>query len=231
MIVSMTPIKIFVLVAGTNEPSNSNMLADAFIQGIQQLKSTTIHKRRLQDLHIEHFSLDFYDPQCSQEEDFCALQALVQEADGLVFATPIWNFGVPAHLKNFLDRMGSFALDETRSRGTLQGKPFYLIFTGGAPAPAWLGLMKKTTSFVAESLQYFGASYIGNHYEPKCTTGKGKFGLVVDERPDSIASLRKQGFAFARTVQEYATTGKAPVQKRLKSKMMQLGQSLLKKLG
>ena len=108
------------------------------------------------------------------------MQKHVENASGLVIATPVWNFGVPAHLKNFIDRMGSFALDETRSRGTLNGKPFYIIFTGGAPKPAWTGLMKKTTAFVPEALRYFGATYIGHHFEPKCVKGRGKFGLVVD---------------------------------------------------
>lgn len=206
------------------------MLADAFIQGVQQQQGVEVHKRRLKDLNIEHFTLDFYDPQCSQEEDFCALQTLLEEADGFVFATPIWNFGVPAHLKNFIDRMGSFALDETRSKGTLDGKPFYLIFTGGAPTPAWTSMMKKTTSFVAAGLEYFGASHIGQHFEPKCTKGRGKFGLVVDERPESLARLRKQGHNFATVVQEYKRTGKPPLKNQVQSKIMRWGEAVLKKI-
>lgn len=224
-------MNIFVLVAGTNEPSNSNALADAFIQGMQQLGEVETNKRKLKDMRIEHFSLDYYDPQCSTEEDFCQLQDLMESADGFVFATPIWNFGVPAHLKNFIDRMGSFALDETRSRGTLNGKPFYLIFTGGAPLPAWKGMMQKTSSFVPEALQYFGASYIGHHFEGKCVKGRGKFGLVVDERPESLASIRKQGADFAKVVQAYKETGKAPLKHRAKGKVMKWGETILKKIS
>ena len=223
-------MKIFVLVAGTNEPSNSNMLADTFVQGMQQLGDTEVHKRRLKDLKIEHFTLDFYDPQCTQEEDFCMLQNLMEEADGFVFATPVWNFGVPAHLKNFIDRMGSFALDETRSKGTLNGKPFYLIFTGGAPAPAWIGLMSKTTSFVAEGLKYFGATHIGSHFEQKCMRGKGKFGLVVDERPESLANVRRKGHEFAEVVKRFAETGQLPVKQAIFRKVYNWGQSLAKRL-
>ncbi|PIR52654.1 hypothetical protein COU76_05300 [Candidatus Peregrinibacteria bacterium CG10_big_fil_rev_8_21_14_0_10_49_10] len=224
-------MEILVLVAGTNEPSNSNMLADAFVQGMQQFGDVNAHKCRLKDLHIDHFSLDFYDAQCHQEEDFCDVQHLMESADGLIVATPIWNFGVPAHLKNLIDRMGSFALDETRSRGTLYGKPFYLIFTGGAPAVAWKTLMQKTSSHLPEALKYFGASYIGHHFEPKCTAGKGKFGLVVDSRPESLASLRRQGHDFAKVVQEYATTGKAPIKQRAQGKIMRWGEAVLKKIS
>lgn len=224
-------MNIFVLVAGTNEPSNSNALADAFIQGIQQVHGATVHKRRLKDLNIEQFSIDDYDPTCTQEQDFCALQKLVEECDGFVFASPIWNFSVPAHLKNFIDRMGSFALDETRSKGTLNGKPFYLIYTGGAPKPAWVGLMSKTSSHVPEALKYFNASYIGHHYEGKCTAGVGKFELVVDERPETLASLRKQGRSFAEVVLQYSKTGKPPVLNRAKSMIMRIGEAILKKLS
>jgi len=224
-------MNIFVLVAGTNEPSNSNALADAFIQGIQKTHGVTVHKRRLKDLTIDQFSIDYYEPQCSQEEDFCNLQKLMEECDGFVFASPIWNFSVPAHLKNFIDRMGSFALDETRSKGTLNGKPFYLIYTGGAPKAAWIGMMQKTASHVAESLKYFGASYIGHHFEGKCTGGTGKFELVVDKRPEALSSLRKQGHDFAEVVQKYCETGKAPVANRAKGRIMRIGEALLKKIS
>ena len=224
-------MNIFVLVAGTNEPSNSNALADAFIQGMQQVGGITVHKRRLKDMHIDHFDVDDYAPKCNREEDFCELQKLMEECSGFVFASPIWNFSVPAHLKNFVDRMGSFALDETRTKGTLNGKPFYLVYTGGAPYAAWKGMMQITSSHIPEALQYFGASYIGNYFEGKCTAGKGKFGLVVDERPKSLARVRTKGHNFAIVVKKYHTTGIAPLKSRAKNKIMRIGEAILKKIS
>lgn len=226
----MTPINIFVLVAGTNEPSNSNMLADAFIQGMQQHKEVTVHKRRLKDMKIDHFSLDFYDPQCSQEEDFCEFQTLMEECDAFVIATPIWNFGIPGHLKNLIDRMGSFALDETRRKGILNNRPFYIIYTGGAPMGAWLGMMQFTTSSVHEALEYFGATYVGRHFEERCVQGQGKFGLVVDSRPKSLEEMRKKGFEFIMDAIKVKETGKAPFRQRTKKKLMRFGEKLLAKL-
>ena len=223
-------MNIVVLVAGTNEPSNSYALADAFIQGIHQHGQAQVDKVRLKDLKVDHFTVDYYDPQCSMEEDFCAVQSLIENAQGLVIATPVWNFGVPAHLKNLIDRMGSFALDETRSRGTLKGLPLFCIFTGGAPVPAWKTLMRKTTSFVPEGLKYFGASYIGHHFEGKCTVGRGKFGLVVDQRPESIEAVRRKGFDFAKVVSVYEKTGKAPAKHRATAKIMKWGEAVLKKV-
>lgn len=222
---------ITVLIAGTNEPSNCNALADAFIQGIQQTKDIVVHKVMLKDMNIEHFTVDDYDPHCNQEEDFCEIQKLIEDASGLVIVSPIWNFSVPAHLKNLIDRMGSFALDESRTKGTLNGKPFYLIHTGGAPRAAWKSFMQKTASHLPEAMQYFGASYIGHHYEGKCTAGKGKFELVVDKRPEALSSLRQQGHTFATIVHEYKRTGKAPAKHRAKSAVMRLGEAIVKKIS
>ena len=213
---------ITVIVGGMNEPSNSNYLADTFIDQLRKNDpAITIHKFRLKDVQIEHFNLGFYDVECTMEPDFCIMQDAILESDGLVIATPVWNFGVPAHLKNFIDRMGSFGLDkETRSQGTLDGLPVYQIFTGGAPLPAWKGMMQKTTSFVTEALRYFGASPVGSFFEGKSTQGRGKFGLVVDQRPERLEELRLKADEFQKIVEEYKKTGKAPLQQRTKGAVM-----------
>ncbi len=221
---------ILVLVAGTNTPSNSDALADACIQGIHQEEGFHVEKIRLKTLQIEHFTIDVYDKSCSaQEEDFCKVQKLVEEAAGVVIATPIWNFSVPAHLKNLIDRMGSFALDETRSRGTLKGKPFSFIFTGGAPWAAWRGLMSMTTKHLPESIRYFGGTPIFTHFEPKCMKGRGTFGLVVDERPESLQAVRSLGQRFARIAKKHAETGELPMTKTFVKRIYRWGQRLLEK--
>lgn len=223
-----TVTRLLVLIAGTNNPSNCALLASAFAEGARSaVTDMTIDTVKLAALKIDHFRLEFYDPACTQEEDFCTLQHLVEQADGVVIATPVWNFSVPAHLKNFIDRMGSFALDATHSRGTLKGKPFFLIFTGGSPAAAWTGLMRKTVSFLPQAIKYFGGSVLGHHYEPRCMEGRGRFGLVVDKRPESLATARAHGRAFAETVNIRVKTGKLPVKHSLLLRFYRIGQSLI----
>lgn len=229
-------MKILVISASPNEPSNSDFLADRFIEGIQgsagslPAKEVEVKKICLKDMKLEHFSVKHYELNTDQGEDFRIFQQYMEECDGFVVATPVWNFGVPASLKNLIDHMGSFALDENHSRGMLKGKPFFCIFTGGAPAPAWKGMMQKTTSFVPEGLKYFRASYIGHHFEGKCTAGRGKFDLVVDQRPDSIVVIKKKGAEFAKVVEEFMRTGKAPFKHRAKAKMAKTAERVLKKL-
>ena len=223
-------MKILILVAGMNEPSNANFLADHFAEGLKSA-GAEVQKVHLKDQKIDHFDLTkHYDHSYQHEADFNRLHELFDWCDSFVIATPIWNFGVPAHLKNFIARMGSFALDESRSRGVLGGKLFYCIFTGGAPVPAWKGLMQKTTSFVPEGFKYFGATYMGHHFEGKSTLGRGKFGLVVDQRPESLAAVKRKGATFASQVETYISTGQPPLLHRTKAKAMKWGEKIMKKI-
>jgi multimeric flavodoxin WrbA len=210
------PTRITVLVAGTNEPSNSATLAVSFVEGIQRVKDVSVTVLRLKDLRVEHFTLERYQPHCPLDDDFHTIQDGIQQAHGVVFATPVWNFSIPAHLKNVIDRMGAFGLDtKTRSVGQFKGKPFYLIYTGGAPMIAWKALMHLTTQHVSEAIKYYGGVVLGKHFEPKCMVRQGVFGLVVDNRERSLARMRKRGEEFAHVVRDYHVRGRLPVRKEL----------------
>lgn len=211
-------MRILAIVAGTNEPSNSNVLAESFLEGARTVAGTQVEKIRLKDLHIEHFTLDYYKRACPSKDDFCLVQEKIERADGILIAAPIWNFSVPAHLKNVMDRMGAFALDEeTHSKGQLKGKPFFFLYTGGAPLIAWKALMYLTTLHMSEAVKYYAGTIIGRSFEPKCLPEKGRFGLVVDQRPRSLARIERRGAAFARIVEVFARTGTLPLRTRLLS--------------
>lgn len=209
-------MNILVIVAGTNEASNSNVLADAFIEGIRSVNGANAEKVRLRDLKIDHFTIDSYRKACLSKDDFCILQGKIEKAAGIVIASPIWNFSVPAHLKNVIDRMGAFALDEeSHSKGQFRGLPFFFLFTGGAPVIAWKALMYLTTLHVSEAMKYYGGTIVGRDFEPKCLPGKGQFGLVVDQRPKTIDRMRRKGAHFAKLVLYRTQTGKLPLRNRL----------------
>jgi multimeric flavodoxin WrbA len=209
---TLEPLRILAIVAGTNEPSNSNVLADAFLKGIRtEIPEAQIEKIRLRDLTLDHFTLQHYDPNSCSTDDFCKTQDAILNSHGMLIATPVWNFSVPAHLKNFIDRMGSIALDqEMHAKGQLKNKPFFFIFTGGAPKIAWKALLHITSMHLSEAIKYYQGSIAGKHFEPKCILGRGKFGLVVDKRPESLAAMEEKGRRFARVVATYEKTGKLP---------------------
>jgi NAD(P)H-dependent FMN reductase len=202
------------------------------VEGIKRTdKRCVIDTLYLYDLSLDHFTLKHYEPKTNQGKDFEKLRAAIENADGVVIATPIWNFSVPGHLKNAIDRMGSFGLDpETRTLGMLKGKPVYLLYTGGSPAIVWTGLQRRTTSHMPVSLRYFGMAVVGKHYEPRCTPGKGTFGLVVDKRAANLAEVRVKGGKFAKIAGYYAKTGKLPAWQTFLKHLFRFGQQMKRTL-
>lgn len=222
-------VRILVLIAGTNDPSNAEYLADLFIDGLRTIPDVLVEKICLRDITLPHFELQDY--ACGRQgPGFDHIRMLMQSCNGIVIASPVWNFSVPAHLKNVLDHIGCFALDsETRSEGQLKGVPCYFLFTGGAPTVAWKGLMRFTTMHVPEAMRYFGASPAGVHFEGKCMKGRGKFGLVLDQRPELKQMMLKKGHTFALVAQQFQQTGRLPLSYQLIANLYRWGQRILAK--
>jgi len=213
--VPSSPIRLAVFVAGTNDPSNSDMLADRFIEGIRSAGQMIVEKVRMRDLDLAHFTLAQYGD-ARQEPDFLRVRALMEAADGVAFFSPVWNFSVPAHFKNFIDRIGAFgSIKATHSKGQFRGKPFAFVFAGGAPMIAWKALMYLTTLHVAEAIKYYGGSVVYRHFEPRCIPGRGRFGLVVDQRPATLKAMEQAGKRFASIARQYASNGSLPGSLRL----------------
>lgn len=223
-------MNILVLTCSTNNPSNSTVLAKEFLKGAKDACDCNVQEIHLIDFPLPQFTLGCYDEHCELPPGYLKLKKAILEADGVLIATPVWNFGVPAHLKNFQDWMGCFALDtETRSKGQLGGKPFYYIFTGGAPKAAWKGLMRFTTMFIREGIHYFGGTITGSFYEGHCTPGRGKFGLVVDKRPKTLEKVYKKGQWFAMYVERFKKTGKLPLGQRVYDTCYKYAQRIISK--
>ena len=222
-------MRILVLVAGTNDPSNSDYLAGLFAEGMKTVDGMEVEKFRLKDVPLPHFELQDY--ACGRQgPEFDRIRTVMYTCDGIVIASPVWNFSVPAHLKNFLDHIGCFALDaEPRSKGQLNGKPCYFLFTGGAPTVAWKGLMRFTTMHVPEAMRYFGASPAGMHFEGKCMNGRGKFSFVLDQRADLKDTMKKKGRTFALVAAHFSKTGQLPLSYRVIAALYQWGQWILAK--
>ena len=226
----LTAMEILVLVAGTNDPSNADCLADAFVHGMEEGRSLHVRKIRIRDLQLQHFTLELYKEGADQGPDLRRIEELAMHADAIVVSSPVWNYSVPAHLKNLIDRMGSFALDrETRTKGQLRSTPCFFLFTGGAPVVAWKGLMRFTTHHVREAFRYFGGTIVGSHYVGKCMVGRGTFGCVLNERPDVIVATKKRGRAFVRVVERFRETRVLPLRFRIFNAAYTLGQRIIAK--
>lgn len=149
-------------------------MLDNFIEGVSTVEGVQIEKIYLSDIFIEHFKFENSFEPTENERDFALLVEKIKTADGLVIATPTYNFSVPAQLKNFIDRIRFFSLDLNKRNfvnqpvGKLGHLKTYFIVSGGTPnwaqkilffafPPFWLRGV-----FLYYSAHVLGAFYTGN---------------------------------------------------------------------
>jgi len=196
---------IITLSCSPSRGRNSDTLLDSFIQGIDTNAETTVEKIYLGDIEIDYYSHENKSGPASHEKDFALLCQKIQDADGLVIATPTYNFSVPAHLKNFIDRIRFFALDlDKRNKlnqpqGKLDSLCTYFIVTGGTPSWAQKILFFAFPPFWLRGVfLYFGAHVLGGLYT-------GDIQAHTNKRLLTLA--QKRGVKFAHHVARGSRNG------------------------
>lgn len=168
-------MKILTLSCSPSRGRNSDTMLDHFILGIKEVGGIEVEKIYLEDIPIDLYNFKNSTGPQEHEVEFGKLcQKISSEISGLVIATPTYNFSVPAHLKNFIDRMRYIALDlSKRNRfnqpvGKLGHLKTYFLVSGGTPEWAEKILFFSFPAFWLRGLfLYFnakvmGALYIGN---------------------------------------------------------------------
>ena len=104
---------ILVLTGSPRKDGNSDRMAEAFIRGAQSAGH-----------HAEKFETAFHAVQgchacracwsrgnaCIVQDGFRKLEPLLEEADAIVFATPLYWFGFSAQLKAAIDKMNAYTV-------------------------------------------------------------------------------------------------------------------------
>lgn len=201
-------MRVLCLAASSNRAEhkgNSDTLLQHFIAGIRATAPTAVvHQVYLDDVPMEFYCYLTRDPLPSET----AFQGLCQElshADGLVIATPTWNWNVPAVLKNFIDRIGTLALDYSKKNalgqppGRLQRLHVYTINTGGTPAWARrLLFFLYPLWYLRCVFLYYGAwRYRGHYY------GGYTYSQPVAEDSKALQHAYRAGQRYAERVQSY----------------------------
>ena len=146
-------------------------MPDAFIRGVRTVSGVRAEKLYLEDISLDTYSFENRNGPTSHERAFADLVEKLRYAQGLVLATPTYNFSVPAHLKNFIDRIRFFALDfEEKNKlaqptGKLGHLYTYFLVSGGTPLWAQKILFFAFPPFWLRGVfVYFGAQYVGARY-------------------------------------------------------------------
>ncbi len=104
------PKNILVLVGSPKQNGNTEILADAFIKGATK-NGNNVKKLRVGKMKISG-CIDCkycftHDDTCSQRDDMDKIYPLVDDADMIVLATPIYFFSMNAQLKAVVDRLNA----------------------------------------------------------------------------------------------------------------------------
>lgn len=144
---------ILVLTGSPRKGGNTDKLTDAFIAGAQQAGHTTITFSTA-DKHIKG-CIDCQTcftrgSACSIPDDFANLAPFLEQADMVVFATPMYWFSFPVQLKAAIDKLYSYVI----SKRTLKIKECALLVTGGgADLHTYDGIV-KSYKLIADFLKW-----------------------------------------------------------------------------
>jgi multimeric flavodoxin WrbA len=141
--------RILVLTGSPRKGGNTDKLADAFITGAKQAGHTT-EIFTTADKHIKGcidcqtcFSRG---SACSIPDDFASLAPLMEQADMIVFATPLYCFSFPMQLKAAIDKLYSFLI----GKRPLKIKECILLVNGGVQDESKFEGIVKSYQFIAE---------------------------------------------------------------------------------
>jgi len=142
---------ILVLTGSPRKGGNSDKLADAFIAGAQQAGHTTV-KFSTADKQIKG-CIDCQTcftkgSACSIPDDFASLAPLLEQADMVVFATPLYWFSFPMQLKAAIDKFYSFVI----GKRPLKVKDCALLVCSGGKELAVFDGIVKSYQLIAEFL-------------------------------------------------------------------------------
>ena len=150
------------------EGSVTRQLADQLVDGLATRVADLAVTRRdlargLPFVDADWIAANFTDPDArsdAQRETLAGSDALVEEvrdADVWVIATPIYNFGVPASLKAWVDQIArarlTFRYTEQGPQGLLENKKVYILTaTGGTEVGSAIDFATPWLKFVLKFL-------------------------------------------------------------------------------
>lgn len=200
----MNPEKIKVIALSTS-PSrgrNSDSMLDAFIKGVKK-ENIEIEKIYLSDIHIETYSFSNSFGPTESEPQFKELLEKLKCTQGLVIATPTYNFSVPAGLKNLIDRLRCIGLDMKNKniigqpQGILTHLKTYFLVSGGTPKWA------QTILFFAFPAFWLRAVFL--YYNSQCYGGYYSGDIATFKNQRILAKCEKIGVRYARKLKKNAS--------------------------
>lgn len=204
-------MKVLIVSASPRRNGNSRLLAEAALEGVREAghDGMLVHL----DDHIQHFLRDCRE--CRDAQGRCTIddgyEALLRDhvvpADAIVYATPIYWYGVAGQLKTYFDRLFCFIAasepDSEQFVAGVVGKRLALLMSGEETYPgATLSLIHQIQEFA----RYTHSDFVGY----VCGIGN-KRGDVLRDPSDPVGAARELGRTlFERTATDYRIDTERP---------------------
>jgi multimeric flavodoxin WrbA len=136
---------ILILTGSPRRNGNSNRLAKALAEGAREAGHTVqvqdVGRAQLRGCLACERCWQGTDKPCVQQDDMQALFPVLEQADVVVLASPLYFFGLSAQLKAAIDRLYPYYGDA--SPVDLRGKECALLLTAASDDPAdWVGVLE-----------------------------------------------------------------------------------------
>lgn len=144
---------ILVLTGSPRKDGNTDKLADAFISGARQAGHTTVRYRAADKSIkgcIDCQSCFKKGTACSVPDDFVELASLIEQADMIVLATPMYWFSFPTQLKAAIDKFYAYLI----SQKTLKINECALLVSGGVDDESKFEAIIKSYQLIAEFMKW-----------------------------------------------------------------------------
>lgn len=137
--------------------------------------------------------------ECVIQDDVQELYALLEEAQGIIFASPVYNGGVSAQTKAVMDRMRATVASD---KNYFKGKVGMGIVVGGDRAGGQeFALMQIHTFYIIQGIIPVGGGFFGANLGATFWSKDTLEGVKLDE--EGFRSLRKTVKKFAAFLKKY----------------------------
>jgi len=163
--------KIVALLSSPRQRGNSTLLGETMAAGAKaagaQVEVFSLHRMNIKPCTACDQCQATDDKVCVMQDDMQKLYKKIREADGLIYASPVYWFNISAQLKLFMDRC--YALGGP-SGHALKGKKMAVALAYADTDPFRSGAVNALRMF-QDAFAYIGAELIGSVYATAINPG------------------------------------------------------------
>jgi len=145
---------ILVLTGSPRKGGNSDKMADAFIRGAEKAGHNKITKIEAASLNLSPCkacdACYKNENACCVNDDYNKVAPLLEKADVIVFATPIYFYSFPAQIKMIIDKFNSFFIGQK----PIQGKESVIMVCGGESSENIFDGILRSYDLITDLLQW-----------------------------------------------------------------------------